>query len=150
LGDGAAAAGAGAHLTLGNASKKRRNALILMCGIAFPLAALAILFYFRGSGQRRAIADAAIYEAQASPQMAEMIGRPIEPGWPVRGSVVMRGGDGNADLRIPLHGPRGRGMLTEWAQREGGRWHVCSLHFHEDTGADLMLADAAGTHCEAE
>lgn len=118
--------------------------------MAFPVAALAILFYFRGTGQRRAIADAAIYQAQASPQVADLIGRPIEPGWPVRGSVLMRGGEGNADLRIPLHGPRGRGMLTEWAQREGGRWHVCSLHFHTEAGADLVLVDAAGTHCEAE
>jgi hypothetical protein len=77
----------------------------------------------------------------------------------------MRGGEGNADLRIPLHGPRGRGTLMEWAQREGGRWHVCSLVFHPygghpygghsdgghaDTGTDLMLVDAAKTHCEAE
>lgn len=128
----------------------RRNALILGCGLAFPMAALAILLYFRGSGQRRAIADAAIYQAQGSAQLIGMIGLPIEPGWPVRGRVLTRNGNSNADLRVPLSGPRGKGTLLEWAQQDAGKWHICSLQFHSSTGVELTLVDPAGSHCEAE
>jgi Cytochrome oxidase complex assembly protein 1 len=131
-------------------SRARRNALILGCVLAFPVTGLLILFYFRDSGRKRAIAESAIYRAQTSSQLAAMIGLPMQPGWPVRGTVVSRNGSGNADLRIVLTGSRGEGTLFEWAQQEGGKWQICSLSFHSSAGADLTLVDAAGTHCEPE
>ena len=66
------------------------------------------------------------------------------------GSFISKGGNGNADLKIPLQGPKGNGSLLEWAQEEHGQWHLCSLDFQPEHGKSLTLVDAAKTHCEPE
>ena len=107
--------------------KPVRNALILLAVISFPLAGLGILFYFRASSEKRVIAEPAIYQAAQSAQVADLIGLPMQPGWPIKGSFVRLKTSGNADLQIPLSGPKGAGTLSEWAQKSGesGR----SAHF---------------------
>jgi hypothetical protein len=127
-----------------------RNALILAPVALFPFLLLGTLFVFRSTGQKRAVADSAIYLAQSSPQVAALIGLPIEPGWPVHGRLLEKGGDGNADLEIRLNGSRGSGTLREWAQRRQGKWRICSLIFMPDGGESLQLVDPAQTHCETE
>jgi len=133
-----------------NGSKRLRNALLLAPVAIFPFVLLGVLFVFRSTGQKRAIADPAIYMAQASPQVAAQTGLPIEPGWPVRGHVLERGGDGNADLEIRLQGSRAAGTLNEWAQRSQGKWRICSLEFRSGDHPPLQLVDPAQTHCEPE
>lgn len=128
----------------------RRNALILAVGTVVPLLALSTLFIFKSSGLKRAVADPAIYAAQSSPEVAAQIGLPIQPGWPIRGSVLSKNGAGNADLQIPLTGSRGKGILAEWAQQERGKWRICSLYFKSARGTPLNLVDGAKTHCEPE
>lgn len=133
-----------------NRSKALRNALILAPVALFPFLLLGTLFVFRNTGRKRAVADSAIYLAQASPQVAARIGLPIAPEWPVRGRLLERGADGNADLQIRLRGSRGSGVLQEWAQRSGGKWRICSLAFQSGEDAPLPLVDPARTHCDPE
>ena len=134
----------------GRRSKPLRNALILAPIALFPFLLLGALFVFRSTGQKRAVADSAIYLAQSSPKVAALIGLPIEPGWPVRGRLLENSGDGNADLTIRLNGSRGSGTLNEWAQRSQGKWQICSLSFRPDGGSPLQLADPAQAHCETK
>ena len=124
--------------------------LILAPVACFPFVLLGALFFFRSTGLKRAVADPAIYVAQTSPQVAVTIGLPMQPGWPIRGTVLTNKTGGNADLIIPLNGGHGRGTLVEWAQKNAGRWQVCSLLFRADTGASVMLVNPANTHCAAE
>ena len=131
-------------------SKALRNALILAPVALFPFLLLGALFVFRSTGQKRAVADSAIYLAQSSPQVAALIGLPIEPGWPVRGSVIEKGGNGHAELEVRLRGSHGSGTLSERAQRSQGKWRICSLSFTPSDGASLQLVDPAQTHCEAQ
>lgn len=128
--------------------KARRNALILAPVALFPFLLLGALFVFRSTGQKRAVADSAIYLAQSSPQVAALIGLPIEPGWPVHGSVIERGDNGHAELEVRLHGSRGSGTLSELAQRSQGQWRICLLIFMPDGGVPMPLAGAADTRCE--
>ena len=111
---------------------------------------IGVLFVFKSSGQKRAIADPAIYLAQTSPKIEAILGLPIQPGWPVRGSVISKHGFGNADLGIPLNGSRSKGILSEWAQQEKGKWHICSLRFTAQDQTLVTLVDEATTHCEPE
>ncbi len=127
-----------------------RNALLLAPVALFPFVLLGILFLFRSTGQKRAVADAAIYMAQGSPKVAAEIGLPIEPGWPVRGHLLETGENGNADLTIRLNGSRAWGTLSEWTQRSRGKWRICSLIFASGAQAPLQLVDPAETHCEPE
>jgi hypothetical protein len=131
-------------------SKLLRNGLILAPVALFPFLLLGVLFAFKSSSQKRAIADPAIYAAQTSPAVEAQLGLPIQPGWPVRGSVVSKNGYGNADLQIPLNGSKGKGILSEWAQQEKGKWHICSLDLAAPNGSQLTLVDEATTHCEPE
>ena len=124
-------------------SKNRRNALLLSPLILFPLLILAALFWFRQSSLKQAVAAPAIYEAKASPALAAQIGLPIESGWPIRGTVTAHKGHGSADLEIPLTGSHGKGVLLAWAQQRRGKWRLCSLSFHLDSGQTLTILDAA-------
>jgi len=130
--------------------KSLRNALILAPIALFPFLLLGVLFFFRDSSQKRAVADQAIYLAQSTPKVAAQIGLPIEPGWPIRGHVLEKGGSGNADLIIGLNGSRGSGTLSEWAQRSQGKWRICSLTFTSTSQTPVQLVDQAQTHCEPE
>ncbi len=158
-------AGTGAHLTpivnssgpepntpTDSASKRRRNALILGSVFLFPILFIGTLFLFlRNSGFKAAAANPAIYQAQTDARVVALLGIPIQPGWPIRGKLSTRKGFGNADLRIPLSGPRGKGLLLEWAQLQRGKWHICSLVFNSATGGQINLVDdQIQTHCERE
>ena len=133
-----------------NAAKLRRNALILALLFLFPILVMTALTFFRKIGMKRVIADPAIYAAQTSPALEAQIGIPIEPGWPVRGSVVTKGGNGNAYLEIPISGPQGRGVLTQWSLQKYGTWRLCALHFHPKEGATLEIVSPANTGCHAD
>ena len=135
-------------------SKGRRNALLLSPLILFPALMLAALYLFRESSRRQLVAAPAIYEAQASAALGARIGLPIVSGWPVRGEMTSRQGFGNANLRIPIKGSRGKGELLEWAQLQNGQWYMCSLVFRSANGSTLPILDAekdaAKTGCQPE
>jgi len=155
-------AGTGAHLNqpdhdsaIGSrhattSSKLRRNAFILGLVFLFPLVILSALFLFRRSSLQRSAADPAIFDAQSSAKMVALLGVPMQPGWPIHGTLVTHKGFGSADLRIPLAGPRGQGTLVEWAQRRQAKWHICSLVFHASNGTTLILVEDNTTDCERE
>ena len=124
--------------------------MILAPVACFPFVLLAALFFFRSTGLKRAIADPAIYAAQTSPAVAAQIGLPIQPGWPIHGTVKANKVSGNADLEILLNGSHGQGKLIEWAQKSNGQWHLCSLEFRGESASPVALIDAATTHCEPE
>ena len=133
-----------------SSTSARRNAAILATVFLFPLLILCLLFLFKRSSERRAVADPAIYAAQASSKVAGQIGLPIEAGRSIRGNIFTSGNDGNADLEIPVHGSHGQGVLVEWAQRQKGRWRLCSLQFHSAAGETVSLIDPSNSHCEPE
>jgi hypothetical protein len=114
-----------------------------------PLIAVAILFYVRYAARRSVAADRAIYAAQTSPELILLLGAPMLAGKP-SGSFVSKNGYGNADLRIPLEGPKGKGALLEWAQQEHGEWHLCGLDFQPEHGRNVTLVDETKSHCEPE
>ena len=136
-------------LKLAGSARARRNALILGLVFCCPLLAVCILYSFRKSQIRAFIADPAIYAAQTSPELIEELGEPMTGGKP-DGKFVSKRGSGNADLTIPLRGPKGGGLLREWAQQRNGAWHLCSLSFELQDGATRIVVDAAKTHCEPE
>lgn len=57
----------------------------------------------------------------------------------------------NAHLGIRVAGPRGNGLLLEWAQKEVAGWQLCSLLFRdENTTTDVILVSQGATHCARE
>jgi hypothetical protein len=69
----------------------------------------------------------AVAKARAHPAVQESIGTPIEEGLVVTGNIHVSGSSGNADLSIPLSGPKGDATLFVQAQKSAGQWIYSTL-----------------------
>jgi Cytochrome oxidase complex assembly protein 1 len=57
------------------------------------------------------------------------------------GNTSVNGGSGNADLSIPISGPRGKGTIYAVATKSAGEWTYSKLVVKiESTGATIDLA----------
>lgn len=107
---------------------------------AFLLAIFSFVFGMMTSsepyqtGLLRARADAAVVAA---------LGEPITPGYFVQGSINNSGASGEANLAVPLEGPRGKASLYIEATRSAGDWHYRTLLVKIDglQRIDLRLPD---------
>jgi len=64
----------------------------------------------------------AVKRATESPTVAAKLGRPLQIGWFVLGSVNFSGAEGNASLSIPLSGPNGKGDIVVVGKKHGNHW----------------------------
>lgn len=62
-------------------------------------------------------------QAQASPAVIQILGEPIEEGYLVFGSIHVNGPSGEADIAIPISGPKGSGTIYAVATKSAGIWH---------------------------
>lgn len=74
-------------------------------------------------------AQEAIRRAQASPAVTAALGQPVEAGRFISGSVNVSGPSGDANLSIPLSGPKGSGTLYLIAEKRAGKWEFKLLEF---------------------
>lgn len=64
----------------------------------------------------------AMSRARQHPAVIDALGEPIEVGWFVSGNINVSGAAGEADLSVPLNGPRGSGTLYIVADKVAGEW----------------------------
>lgn len=69
----------------------------------------------------------AMQRARDSPQVVAALGAPIEPAWYLTGNLETSGTSGNADLKIPISGPKGEGELVIAAKKNAGQWTYSTL-----------------------
>ena len=69
----------------------------------------------------------ALIAARADPAVAQALGAAIDAGFIVSGSVNVSGSSGDADLSIPLSGPKGKGTLHVRATKSMGEWQFTEL-----------------------
>ena len=69
----------------------------------------------------------ALTRTAASPQVRELIGEPIQPAWLISGDLHINGSTGNANLSIPIAGPRAKGVIRAVATKSGGVWSFSYL-----------------------
>ena len=89
-------------------------------------------------------------KARNSAEVRLAIGHSLKTERFIKGYLVSKDGNGNADLTIPIYGPLGHGTLFEWAQEEKGKWHLCSLVFRSHDESTTVLVSDTLTHCERE
>jgi hypothetical protein len=65
--------------------------------------------------------------AQAHPDVKAALGEPIESGFWVSGNINTSGPSGNADLSIPISGPKASGTLYIVGTQSGGRWQYTTM-----------------------
>ena len=69
----------------------------------------------------------AVAKAQASPAVVEALGQPVKPGWWLTGSINVSGTSGNADIAIPISGPKGNGTVYAVAVKQADQWRFKRL-----------------------
>jgi TonB family protein len=110
--------------------------LILVAGVG------GIFFFAMSALKSSDVYKGALVRAQRSPAAAGMLGEPIKDGWLVKGNVSFSGGSGNANLEIPVSGPKGSGTLYARAVNEGGAWMYERLDLVASSGERVSLLDS--------
>lgn len=92
---------------------------LFVCGIVFVLGIFSLIIgAMRGSD----VAKEAVARAQSNALVAQRLGAPISEGWFVGGSINVSTGSGDADLSVPISGPKGKGTVYVKAEKTAGRW----------------------------
>lgn len=74
----------------------------------------------------------AMARVEADPQVADKLGRPLSPGWFISGNVNVNGDSGDANLSIPISGPKGKGKVYVEAKKSAGLWQFSTLQVEVD------------------
>jgi hypothetical protein len=61
-------------------------------------------------------------KAKMNPEVIEALGSPIKEGFFVSGNSNVNGAAGEANLAIPISGPKGNGTIYAKAAKSLGRW----------------------------
>lgn len=86
----------------------------------------------------------ALAMARQSPAVVEALGRPIADGYFTSGSINETGPSGNAELAIPISGPKGSGTIYLEARESAGIWTFSKLVVEIDSSGERidLLAEA--------
>ena len=80
-----------------------------------------------------------VSRAVADVRVKSLLGKPIETGWLVTGNIKIHNGAGDADLSIPLTGPKGSATLHVVAEKANGKWECSTLQV--DSSDDSTMID---------
>jgi hypothetical protein len=69
----------------------------------------------------------AVARAKADSRVVAALGSPISEGWYLSGTTNVNGASGDADLSIPISGPKGKGTIYAVATKSAGEWTYSKL-----------------------
>jgi len=92
---------------------------IIAAFVAFLAGIFLVVFGFLRSSD---VYQYALERATSNEAVVEALGEPVEPGWYLTGSIEVQGASGQADVSIPIAGPRGKGTIFVSARKTAGRW----------------------------
>jgi hypothetical protein len=96
--------------------------LVMVC---FGLGIFALIMSWMRNSD---VALEAVARAQANPAVVQRLGARIEEGWLTSGSInVGTGGSGDADLTVPISGPKGNATVYVAARRIAGVWNYSQM-----------------------
>lgn len=110
-------------------------------GLCLAGAATALIMIDSSDATKLAIAT-----AESNPALAQRLGSPLKTGWFISGSIEVKPESGEAELAIPVSGPKGRGTIYAEAHKRAGLWHLELLQFgyaNSDERLDLLPHEAA-------
>ncbi len=110
--------------------------LLLALFAAFIFGILALVF---GAMKSSDPYQHAMARVQSDPAVTVALGAPIQAGWLVQGNFSSNGPDGEANLSIPLDGPKADGTLFVVARKHAGAWRYETLAVNVDGGERIVL-----------
>jgi hypothetical protein len=92
---------------------------LLIVFVGLPLALIGSVF---AAMKNSDVAKESLLRAQGSPLVVQKLGTPMEEGWLVSGSINISTTSGDADLAVPISGPKGQGKIYVTAHKSAGAW----------------------------
>lgn len=89
--------------------------------------ATGLVFVIFGALKSTDVYKTAITEAKRNVAVADALGTPIKEGLFVSGNTKVEGSSGEADLSIPISGPKAKGTIYAVAKKSAGRWTYSTL-----------------------
>lgn len=131
--------------------KKSRSPWVwvgLGCGVmvlgAIAFAAFIAVVVFGAMKSSTPYKDA-LARAQSDPRVGALLGTPVRPGYFFSGSINTKNDDGEADLSIPLSGPKGGGILRVKGTRSNGNWTYQEMKVIVKSEEVNLLEESPGT-----
>ena len=97
---------------------------LLLLGLGLIAAFVFLLF---GTMKSTDVYRVALARAQANLEVQASLGTPVKAGMFLGGSINTNNGFGNANLNIPISGPRGKGTIYAVATKPAGQWIFSTL-----------------------
>ena len=94
--------------------------------VAAAVVTVAIYFVF-GAIKSSDVYQQALTKVRSNPAVVRELGEPIEAGWRISGSINVNNDSGNADVRIPVSGPKKSGAVHATAIKKQGKWDFSAL-----------------------
>jgi hypothetical protein len=107
--------------------------------LLFALFVGGVLWLARAAMQNNDVHRTAMERVSRSAEATALLGEPIEAGFLSSGSIKVDGRSGDADLAIPVSGPRGEGTVSVIARKKGGAWYFDELEFRPAGGDAIDL-----------
>ena len=88
---------------------------------------ISIVLFAFGMMKSTDIYKDALAKAQAEPAVVEALGSPIKDGLIFSGKTEVNGASGEANLAIPISGPKGEATIYAVAEKSAGVWNYSIL-----------------------
>jgi hypothetical protein len=116
---------------------------ILLLAAALGFALLGIVF---GAMKSSDAYKAALTQTKADPRVGSALGSPITDGFFVWGKTNVSGTSGQADMTVPISGPKGKGTIYFVATKFASQWTFSKLMVEvANTGQRIDLIEDPAT-----
>lgn len=90
----------------------------------------------------------ALARAEEYPSVIEALGSPVKAGFLVSGNTNINGASGEANLSVPISGPKGKGKIYVAATKSLGKWNYSGLVVEIDKNHQRidLLRNSASVH----
>jgi hypothetical protein len=95
--------------------------------LLFAIFIFAIISFAFGIMKSTDVYKDTLAKVQADPAVIEALGSPIKDGMFFSGSTNVNGASGEANLAIPISGPKGKGTIYVAAVKSAGLWNYTIL-----------------------
>ena len=122
----------------------RTRLLIALGGGCLALLVLAvavvgtIVLVIFGAMKQSDVYQTALARAKTDQRVTAALGTPINEGWWLSGNTEVSGGSGEANLSIPISGPKGKGTIYAVATKSAGQWTYSKLAVKIDSTGETI------------
>jgi hypothetical protein len=107
----------------------------LVLGGAFLAFVVVVVF---GALKQSDVYKTAVARAKSDSRVTAALGTPISEAWYLSGNTNVNGASGDADLSIPISGPKGKGTIYAVATKSGGEWTYSKLNVKIDSTGETI------------